>query len=117
MSEKVEEVKIITLYVIIGILSGVIEVGDTMHRNKTKFEKFTIGATAFCFAVFVTPTFIWLIEIYFNTSIPQNVNYGVCFFSGKFGERTLSLLMHITKKIDWKTILLALITKKKDENN
>lgn len=96
-------------------MSGLIQMSGKEHKNKSRFEKFCVWLTSFCFAVFVTPTFTWLIEVSFGVVVPDQVEYGICFFSGQFGEKLLIVSMNIYKNLDWKSLILTLMTKKKDK--
>ena len=117
MIDKIETVvdgsRAIIWYIVIGIMSGIIQMGAKEHKHKSRFEKFCVWLTSFSFAVFVTPTFIWLIEIGAGVIVPESVKYGICFFSGQFGEKTLIVAMRVYKSFNWKEVLLTILTKKK----
>lgn len=107
MLEKLHEIdeatKTLIWYAFIGITSGVVEVSTKENKNKTNFEKFCVILTALSFAVFLTPTVIWLIEINFNITIPNGVCYGIGFAVSKVGEKTFVIFTKTMKAIDWVT--------------
>lgn len=114
MIDKIEGFKAISWYIVIGTVSGVIQMSAKEHKHKNRFEKFCVWLTSFSFAVFVTPTFVWLIEYTLKAEVPESVRFGICFFSGQFGERLLIFTMNIYRALDWKSIILAIINRKKD---
>lgn len=117
MVDKIETIvdssRAIIWYIIIGVMSGLIQMSGKEHKNKSRFEKFCVWLTSFGFAVFVTPTFTWIIEVWFNVVVPEQVRYGICFFTGQFGEKVLITTINIYKNFDWKEVILTLLTKKK----
>lgn len=114
---KAEGLRDVIWYIIIGILSGTIKMGGKEHKQKNRYEKFVVWLTSFCFAVFVTPSVIWIIENLSGLNVPSSVGYGVCFFTSQFGERLLIVSINIYRSLDWKTIILSIMNKKNNNEN
>lgn len=86
-------------FAIIGILSGLIAMNSEENRKKSKWERFIIGLTGFCSAVFLTPLIVWIIEICFETTVPHGAQLGIAFTVGQLGLEATKRILNFFMKI------------------
>ena len=113
MLEKFEEIKAISMYAVIGIITGLIEIGTMGNKDISNFERFSIVATSILFAIFATPSVVWVLEVSMGSTMPEKVTWGICIVVSKFGEKALNIAVNICKTLDWKGIILSILTRNK----
>lgn len=100
----------------IGGLSGVIQLGDIEHRGKSWFEKTCVVMSGACFAGFVNPLVIWLIEYIFDVEVGLGAYGSLAFLVGLIGANLVSPIIRMAKAFRWsdiKDFVIAILTYKK----
>lgn len=92
-------------FIIIGLISAFAMIRQEEHQYKSKGAKISIWLAGFCFAVFVTPLVIWIVEINIGLIMPLGAQFGACYVCSQFGHETIKMILRIDwRKIDWKGI-------------
>lgn len=86
-------------FLIIGALSGLIAMNSEENRKKSKWERFIIGLTGVCSAVFLTPLIVWIIELCFQTKVPHGAQLGIAFTVGQLGLEATKRIFNLIVKL------------------
>lgn len=86
-------------FLIIGALSGLIAMNSEENRKKSRWERFIIGLTGVCSAVFLTPLIVWLIQLCFESDVPHGAQLGIAFTVGQLGLEATKRIFNFIMKL------------------